>query len=331
LADPVQPWQWIGESLAAGEPVTLLLVVDSCGSSPGKSGAKMAVSANGVIGTIGGGAVEHGLIESARAAMAKGESEPTLVSRAHHATETGTSSGMICGGEQTVLAYPCRIQERSLFEQVAECCRLRMPRRLVVSRRGLRLIDADAPGFSAHFDPGTDWHYQEVIGLRKCAYIIGGGHVSLMLSKVLDLLDFDSIVIDEREGIDAMQSNGVAWKKIVTPYAEIDQAVPEGPEVFIVIMTHSHRTDAQVLAKLATKHVPYLGLLGSRKKIASIREALSGQVPEQTLQRLHAPIGLPIKSHTPAEIAISIAAELVQFTNSCHEPLTTWPYRFITD
>jgi len=71
LADPVQPWQWISESLAAGEPVTLLLVVDSCGSSPGKIGAKMAVTENGVTGTIGGGALEIGLIESVRESMVK--------------------------------------------------------------------------------------------------------------------------------------------------------------------------------------------------------------------------------------------------------------------
>jgi len=230
---------------------------------------------------------------------------------------------MICGGEQTILAYPCRIQDLPLFERLAECCRLRTPKRLVISRRGLQLMNTGAVWLPAYFEPGEDWLYQEVIGRRKCAYIIGGGHVSLMLSKVLELLDFDSVVIDEREGIEAMQSNGAAWKKIVIPYAEIDQAVPEGPEVFIVIMTHSHRTDAQVLAKLAEKNVPYLGLLGSRKKISAIKEALSGQVPEQTLQRLHAPVGLPIKSHTPAEIAISIAAELIQFTNSCHEQLTT--------
>jgi len=67
----VQPWQWISESLAAGEPVTLLLVVDSCGSSPGKIGAKMAVTENGVTGTIGGGALEIGLIESVRESMVK--------------------------------------------------------------------------------------------------------------------------------------------------------------------------------------------------------------------------------------------------------------------
>jgi len=323
MADPIQLWQWIGDGLASGASVTLLIVVDSSGSSPGKIGAKMAVTENGMIGTIGGGAVENGLIESVRESMVKGVTEPKIHSRTHHASETGTSSGMICGGEQTVLVYPCRIQDLPLFEQLAECCRLRTPRRLVISRSGLRLTDAEASVFSAHFEPGADWLYQEVIGRCKCAYIIGGGHVSLMLSKVLDLLDFDSVVIDERDGIDAMQSNGVAWKKMIIPYAEIDQAVPEGPEVFIIIMTHSHRTDAQVLAELAAKNVPYFGLLGSRKKIASIKAALSGQVPEQTLQRLHAPIGLPIKSHTPAEIAISIAAELIQFTNSCHEPLTT--------
>ncbi|MDD1612336.1 MAG: XdhC family protein [Methylococcaceae bacterium] len=314
-------WQWLIDALRQNQPVTLLLVVASKGSSPGKIGAKMAVSATGVIGTIGGGGLEIGLIEAVRASMVKGLTEPKIHSRMHHASETGTDSGMICGGEQTILAYPCRIQDIPLFEKLAECCRLRTPKRLVISRRGLQLIDAGAARLPAHFDPGEDWLYQEVIGRHKCAYIIGGGHVSLMLSKVLDLLNFDSVVIDEREGLETMQSNGVAWKKIIILYAEIDKVIPEGPEVFVIIMTHNHRTDAQVLAKLAAKNVPYLGLLGSRKKIASIKEALSRQLPEQTLQRLHAPIGLPIKSHTPAEIAISIAAELIQWVNSDDYPI----------
>ncbi|MGR8941303.1 MAG: XdhC family protein [Gammaproteobacteria bacterium] len=320
MADLAQPWQWIADGVVAGVPVTLLLVVDSAGSTPGKRGAKMAVTGNGAIGTIGGGAVEIDLIQAVRQSMSQGTVEPQIYTRAHHTSGTGNSSGMICGGEQTILAYPCRIQDLALFEQLAECCRSRTPRRLVISRRGMQLLEVGESGLTTHFEAGEDWSYQEAVGLRKCAYIIGGGHVCLMLSQVLDLLDFDSVVIDEREGIETMESNRFAWKKIVAPYAEIDKIVPEGPEIFIIIMTHSHRTDARVLAKLCEKKVAYLGLLGSGKKIASIKETLTDQLTAETLEKLHAPIGLPIRSRTPAEIAISIAGELIQCINTAGRP-----------
>lgn len=318
MADLAQPWQWIGDGLTAGVPVMLLIVVDSAGSSPGKRGAKMAVTGTGAIGTIGGGAVEIDLIQAVRQSMAQGTTEPKIHTRAHHASAEGNSSGMLCGGEQTVLAYLCRFDELSIFRQLAECCRLRKSTHLVISRLGLQLMDAGEITMPPHFDPGENWVYQESVGLRKTAYLIGGGHVGLMLSKVLDLLDFDSVVIDEREGLETMQSNGVAWKKIIIPYAEIDKIIPEGPEIFIIIMTHSHQTDGLVLTQLAAKNVAYLGLLGSRKKIAAIKEALAGQLSEVILNKLHAPVGLAIRSHTPAEIAISIAAEMIQFINSDH-------------
>lgn len=315
MAEFVQPWQWIGEALASGEPVMLLIVTDSSGSSPGKAGAKMAVSPTGCTGTIGGGAIENGLIQSARESLSAGDTEPKVYCRAHHSSEKGQDSGMICGGEQTVLAYPCRLHELPLFEQLAECCRRRTPMWLVLSRQGLQLLEPESESYPAGFNPGADWFYREVIGRRKSVYIIGGGHVSLMLSKMLNLLDFDIVVIDEREALETMKNNDAAWKKIVIPYAEVDKVIPEGAEVFVIVMTHSHRTDTEVLAKLAGKNVAYLGLLGSRKKVAAIREILSRQLPAQHLQKLRAPVGLPIKSHTPAEIAISIAAELIQVIN----------------
>lgn len=315
MAEFVQPWQWIGEALALGEPVMLLIVTDSSGSSPGKAGAKMAVSPNRIIGTIGGGAIENGLIQSARESLSSGDTEPKIYRRAHHSSEKGQDSGMICGGEQTVLAYPCRLDDLPLFEQLAECCRRRAPKRLVLSRQGLQLLEPESESYRDGFNPDTDEVYQEVIGRRKSVYIVGGGHVSLMLSKVLSLLDFDIVVIDEREALETMKNNDSAWKKIVIPYAEVDEWIPEGPEVFVIVMTHSHRTDSEVLMKLVEKNVAYLGLLGSRKKVASIREILSRQLPAQHLQKLRAPVGLPIKSHTPAEIAVSIAAELIQVIN----------------
>ncbi|MGR9036159.1 MAG: XdhC family protein [Gammaproteobacteria bacterium] len=320
MADSARLWQWIKDALNSTSPVVLLIVVDSAGSSPGKRGAKMAVTLQGAIGTIGGGAVENGLVKSVRERMVKDMAEPEIHLWEHHESNDGLSSGMVCGGEQTILAFPCQTQDLPFFAQMADCSRLRTAMHLVISKRGLELSPAGGMSFPPHFESGEDWRYSEIIGCRKTAYIIGGGHVSLALSKILDLLDFDIVVIDERQDLETMKINDRAWKKWVAPYAEIDKFIPEGPHVFIIIMTHSHKTDEWVLAKLAEKKVPYLGLLGSRKKIALIKDALSGQLNWEKLPNLHAPVGLPIKSHTPAEIAVSIAAELIEFLNSSGVP-----------
>jgi len=81
-------------------------------------------------------------------------------------------------------------------------------------------------------------------------------------------------------------------------------------------MTHSHKTDEKVAEQLADKRIRYLGVLGSRKKIEQLKAHLEPRLSVESLQRIRGPIGLPIKSHTPAEIAVSIAAELIQILNT---------------
>lgn len=81
-------------------------------------------------------------------------------------------------------------------------------------------------------------------------------------------------------------------------------------------MTHSHKTDEKVAEQLADKQVRYLGVLGSRKKIEQLKANLAHQLTVDSLRRIRGPMGLPIKSHTPAEIAVSIAAELIQILNT---------------
>lgn len=315
MSDYAKFWQWLIAALDAHDPVTLLIVTESVGSSPGKVGAKMAVTAQCCIGTIGGGPVESGLMQTARSLLNDVGARPQIFRLAHHPTETRQTSGMICGGEQTVLLYPCRPDDRPLFGQLLECCRRGTPLTLCISGHGLQVLPAEL-NLPATFSGDDDWCYRETIGLRKRAYIIGGGHVGLALSKVLDMLDFDITVIDEREQLDSMQANIYAEQKWRIPYSEIAEHIPEGADVFVFIMTHHHHGDELVLTQLAGKRLAYLGLLGSRHKIAELKNSLIHKLPADQLQRLRAPIGLAIKSHTPAEIAISIAAELIQLNNS---------------
>lgn len=274
----------------------------------------MAVTLGGAcIGTLGGGAVERSLVKQALTELAQQNSIPRLSLHCHALSAPENASGMICGGEQTVVRHPCQPDEIPLFEQLANGQR----GVLSLSATGIQFNPgASLPGASRFSRFESDWLYEESQGYSKHAYLIGGGHVSLALSNILTTLDFEITVIDERDHIDSFERNKVAHHKLRMPYSELAHAIPEGAHVFVFIMTHSHKTDETAAAQLLDKNVRYLGLLGSQKKIAELKSRLSFKFPAERLEQLRAPIGLPIYSHTPEEIAISIAAELIQLLNT---------------
>ena len=302
---------WVGclKALKTKQVLALLLVVDSRGSSPGKAGAKMAITADGAsFGTIGGGLVEHDLSEQALALL----HEPESCTRLFYLQHNG--SGQVCGGTQTVLFYRLTLADLCVLEQVDQAFKDQKIRQLTFTPQELILGDSEEGSPESFFSDSseTGWLYRELIGVQKAAYIIGGGHVSLALSQVLALLGFNITVLDQRQAVKTMDDNCFSQKKIVAPYSEVDQLVPDGKQVYIFIMTHSHLTDQQVLSKLANKQWAYLGLLGSKRKIMLLQNNLSELIGPERWELIHAPLGLPINSSTPMEIAISIAAELIQ-------------------
>lgn len=109
-----------------------------------------------------------------------------------------------------------------------------------------------------------------------------------------------------------MEENILASQKLIMTYSERANKIPDISHAYLFLMTHSHKTDQQVLELLVNKPYKYLGLLGSQHKIKVLKKNLKHKISEQKWQAIHTPIGLPIHSHTPMEIAISIAAELIQ-------------------
>ncbi len=278
----------------------------------------MAVAADGsTSGTIGGGMVEFDLVNHAKALLAGQQAKPSLLTKLHHHAAEGDLSGMACGGEQVIAVYCCGSSERQLIRHLTVVDRGGGEELLQATAQGLSVIPNQNKLLGTRFEKtdATGWSYQESIGVRKTAYIIGGGHVALALSRVLATLDVDIVVLDERENLETLQRNAYATEKRIVNYCRIGDIIPEGEQVSILIMTHSHRTDELVVEKLAGKKINYIGVLGSKNKIAQMKRSLrSNGVAGAWLDGLHAPAGLPINSHTPAEIAISIAAELIQCT-----------------
>lgn len=312
-------WQHAAANLRAGIPVALLCVLASEGSSPGRQGFKMSVTANSLAGSIGGGIMEHKFVEVARALLRDATTTPVLRQQIHRKDAPADRSGMICSGEQWVLVQPLRATDLPVIVAIKQLLREHSSGRLQLSAsEGLRLQqgqNAAAPHYT--WQPGTDWTYSEQLGFRDHATIVGAGHVALALSRVLASLEFELTVLDDRPGLNTHLLNPFAHHKRTVNYAALLEEIPPGPHQYVILMTFGYRTDLVALRTLLRHPVRYLGVMGSAAKIAELLATLRAEgVSEELLARVHAPIGLPINSRTPEEIAISIAAELIRERNA---------------
>lgn len=322
-------WEFVRDNLQAEEPLLLLLVAESRGSSPGKPGFKMAVTAAGrVHGTIGGGAMEKDLVAQAARLLARGTGRPRLLKLMHREGAAGKAaagkrsaarlSGGICSGWQRVALLPLAGGDSDAVDSLLFALKRNRPGRLLFSPDGMEFQPRQTPQAAAAFSlrAAGDWTFREEAGQRPVLTIIGGGHVGLALSRVMAGLDFHVRVLDDREDLATLEANTFAQEKRVVSYRGIGRHVEEGERSYVVIMTYGHQADEKVLGQLAAKKLRYLGLLGSPAKNALIFARLQKKgIAAARLRKVHAPVGLPIHSHTPEEIAISIAAEIIQIKN----------------
>ncbi|MEO6670750.1 MAG: XdhC family protein, partial [Ferruginibacter sp.] len=122
---------------------------------------------------------------------------------------------------------------------------------------------------------------------------------------------------EEREGLTTMQQNNFVHEKTIVPsYSSLDTIISAGENVYVVIMTFGYRSDDEAFRALIGKKFKYIGMLGSKKKIQRLfNEYCSENIDEVELKDVHSPIGIQIKSQSPEEIAISIAAEIIAVKN----------------
>ena len=143
-------------------------------------------------------------------------------------------------------------------------------------------------------------------------YIIGAGHVGWHLARAAADIDFRVHVVDDREKFASRERFPDADTIAVEPIAEWLHRADIPSSAYVVIVTRGHQGDLEAMRALAARDLRYLGLIGSRAKVARIRSALVEEgMPRECLDRVHAPIGLDIGAVTPAEIAVSILAELI--------------------
>ena len=306
-------WKFIAKGLQHQIPVTLLYVLESSGSSPGRQGFFMAVNANGDMeGSIGGGIMEHKFVEMAKAKLIE-EQSLSIRKQVHNKTSGRNTSGMICSGEQTILLYLMKSKDMTAVHHIISTLEKNHHGTLTLSPAGIQFDDTvPLKDFIFTMNSDNDWAYQEKIGYKNILTIIGGGHCSLAFSNLMRQMDFYIKVYDKRKDLKTMLENHTAHEKyVLTDYTELAQLVSSGQNHYVVIMTFGYRTDDEALRVLLNKEFRYLGLLGSKAKIEKMfADYRKENIDEQLLQRIYTPVGLPIKSQTPEEIASALQHKL---------------------
>ena len=146
--------------------------------------------------------------------------------------------------------------------------------------------------------------------------IFGGGHVSQPVAKIGKMLGFHVTVMDDREDFVTSERFPDADRLIKGSYDKLSDKIPAYENAYYVIVTRGHLGDSACARQILRRPYTYLGMIGSKNKVKLTREKLLGEgFSEEQLNSIHAPIGLPIGGHMPAEIAVSIAAEIVQEKN----------------
>ena len=308
----------LGE-LRVGRSFALVSILATRGSMPRAAGARMALLEDGsFLGTIGGGNIEYMGQEKARKVLA-GEAGNTVEWITHAKT------GMACGGDVLVSARHSLPGEEVSLERLSELLASAEPFVLVehwgqpgdVRVEMLTLdemgpIDPRATADTPLWDEGQK-SYVEPVGPDPIAYIFGGGHVGCALVPVLESVGFRVVVFDDREGIAVPERFPKAERVILGDFRNIAERVNVTRRDYVLVMSHGHVADIDVLEQVYAVRPAYVGCIGSRGKAAFARKTLAERgVSREWLESVHLPVGDDILAVTPGEIAISIAGEMIR-------------------
>lgn len=300
----------IAAELAAGRPVALASLLATTGSMPRHEGARLAVLADGsVIGTVGGGNVELMAIDAARGALAAGAG-CSLEWLTHERND------MACGGDALLAVRTLSAPDAPLLSELGDL--LASGGRATLEERW------DDPGRptwslrSADLARHASWDaasstYREPVGAPETCHVFGAGHVGTALVPVLRSVGFVVRVYDDRPEAADPARFPEGTRVSCGSFEELAEAAPIEARDSVVVLTHGHAADAAVLERVLRRDVAYVGCIGSRRKAGLVRDGLvAAGIPRERADAVHLPIGEDILAVTPAEIAVSIAAQLIR-------------------
>ena len=310
--------------LLAGEDLVMVTVTASSGATPRGAGARILVGKSGrICGTIGGGAVEYRSEQIALTVLQEKSS------RGHDFTLTRDdvqNLGMICGGACNVFFHYLSAGDPDILA-LADEAEARFVRgadawlvsdlgdggRLYLTGKGDSALLPYLTRQPHRVQVGGHELYIEQIVTAGRVYVFGGGHVAQELVPVLAHVGFRCVVMDDRPEFADPALFPTAEQVILGDFRRLSDFVTIGSEDYVCVMTRGHSGDTVVQAQVLKCRPCYCGVIGSRHKAAGVRKVLKEEygLSEEALNGVTTPIGISIGAETPAEIAISIAAQLI--------------------
>jgi xanthine dehydrogenase accessory factor len=330
--------------LQAGRPAAVATILSRSGSAPRTAGSKMVVDEQGgFVGTIGGGKFEADVLAEAGRALAEGRPKKMFFDLTN---DDVSAMDMICGGKMEVLvdylapeddvtavfaAWKSAMEEKRAgslvtlmranarqVEQTVHC--MVFADKTVAGNwphsAALLARVAKAPFASAVSQVVEADNVQLLVEptvMTKTLVIFGAGHVSMPTARLAGEIGFRVVVVDDREAFaNRERFPGADQIRVPEDFTASLSGLSFDADTFVVIVTRGHRYDKEVLGQVLSTGAGYIGMIGSRRKRDAIYAALKKEgVADEDLARVHCPIGLSIGAETPAEIAVSIVAELI--------------------
>ncbi len=344
--------------MAAGETAALSTIVASKGSLPMSKKAKMLVRTDGeIIGTVGGGCLEADVWAEARDVMEAGESSlQKFVLTEKHAGD----SGLNCGGNVEIFTEPLeKTDAEEMFKEIARIRKARESAVLATrissgeASASKMLIREDGTTMGSLGDPevesivratldelgrisedllevldgGEDSGgepqrvFLESICPDPTLYLLGGGHVSFAIARIAATVGFRIVVVDDRPMFANKERFPMADETLTLDLESAFKELKIDDLSYLCAVTRGHQHDKPIVRQAVGTEAAYIGMIGSRRKIALMWQELAAEgIPDEQLDRVHAPIGLAIGADNPEEIAISVVAELVHTRRSKGKP-----------
>ena len=336
-------------SLQTEPRVAVATIVRTRGSSPREVGARMLVRADGATdGTVGGGCGEAEVWRTALEVMADEQPRMVVVDLTN---DIAMTTDGVCGGIMDIFVEPWSINGHDVAGGVLNAVadrRAAVTATVVDRSRGMPctlgekillvdgqvrnggfgsatltqkvLSDAEAVATSGRsqvrtytFDEGEASVFFDLALPRPTLIVVGAGHVAVPIAQVGRLLDFEVVVVDDRPSFANSARFPTADRIIVDAFEEAVDDLPITPSTYVVLVTRGHTHDVHALRKIVRKGAAYIGMIGSRRRVFAVFKLLRDEgVPVEDLLRVHAPIGLDIKTETLGEIAISVGAEILK-------------------
>ncbi len=344
-------WKAAMEEFENRRDFVLATILAVRGSSPRHVGTRFLVRDDrSIVGTIGGGLFEARVQQFAVSALESRVSRRALFSFQGEDTQ---STEMICGGDTDVLVEFID-SKNSVFEEIsrkmAEVSTNRTPaymftqiamstgdqsecttKHLLVDEHGLRIGGFPNDDAAVKATPevrllkptqllnvaGSEHSvFLEWLRPTSTAYIFGAGHVGACVAHLASYVDFEVAIIDDREEFASPTNVPEADQIHVIDFQDASTHLVLDEDSYVVIVTRGHAHDKTVLTQALRTNAGYIGMIGSRRKIKLIFESLLMEgFTREDLQRVHAPVGLPIGGETPQEIGMSIVAQMVELRN----------------